>query len=453
MTIAALDYALAARLAGEQILYQRRLNPWAKERRPAQTPPPGAWRWWLIMAGRGFGKSRTGAEFIREEVMEKRMRRVALVGATAADVRDVMVEGGSGLLAVCARYGFHPVYEPSKRKITFPNGAIAKTYSAEEPDRLRGPAHDGAWVDEVAAWENAKDPWDQLQFGLRLGQNPRGIATTTPRPVPIIKDLVAQQSIRYDDAGNPVPTDDPLLAAVTMTTGSTYDNRANLAPAFMDQIIRRYEGTRLGRQEINAELLLDVPGALWTLAVIEESRLRTIDASIELQRIVIGVDPAASDGEEASETGIVVAAIDPRQDGYVLEDVSVRGTPNDWAVAVVDAYDRWNADRIIAEANNGGLMVAQTLRTVRPSLPITLVHASRGKLTRAEPVAALYEQRRVHHLGSFPQLEDQMTSYDGTGDSPDRMDALVWALTDLMVGHSDGEVDPHVFTAFSDLPR
>jgi predicted phage terminase large subunit-like protein len=370
------------------------------------------------MAGRGFGKTRTGAEFIREEVTAGRMKRIALVAPTAADARDVMVEGESGLLAVCDRYGFRPLYEPSKRRLTWSNGAKAWTYSADEPDRLRGPQHDGAWSDEIAAWQYPES-WDMLQFGLRLGINPRQIATTTPRPVPVVKDLLAQQE----------------SGTVVVTSGSSYENAENLAPAFVDQIIRRYEGTRLGRQEINAELLTDVPGALWTLALLDEHRLR--EAPV-LQRIVIGVDPAASDGEGSAETGIVVAGKGSDGHGYVLEDVTLAGSPNEWARAVVAAYQRHKADRVVAEINNGGAMVEHTLRTVDRKLPITVVHASRGKITRAEPVAALYEQGKVHHVGAHIALEDQMTTYDGSGESPDRMDALVWALTDLLLGPRPG---------------
>jgi len=446
------DIAAAVATATLRLVHLRDNDPWHQQRRADQTPPPGDWRWWLLMAGRGFGKTRTGAEFVREEIMERRARRVALVGATAADVRDVMIEGESGLIEVCRRHGLKTYYEPSKRKVTFANGAVAKTYSAEEPDRLRGPQHDLAWADEVAAWENGKDTWDQLQFGLRLGLNPRGIATTTPRPVPVVKDLMAQRTIYYDDEGVAQETDDPMKAVVVVTSGSTYANIKNLPPAFAAQIIRRYEGTRLGRQEIQGELLLDVPGALWTYDMVEGNRVMQGPDDLDWQRIVIGVDPAVTNTEESSETGIVVAGVGLDTHGYVVEDLSLRGSPLEWAHAVVEAYDRWQADRVIAEVNNGGLMVEQTLRTVRPNLPITLVRASRGKITRAEPVAALYEQQRVHHVGGFPQLEDQMTSYDGTGESPDRMDALVWAMTDLMIGHGNGEIDPAILLAFSGMP-
>jgi phage terminase large subunit-like protein len=418
-------------------LLRRRLSPdpWFGvdgAARTSQQPPPGDWRTWLILAGRGWGKTATGAHWIRREVMQGRARRVALVGSTAADVRDVMVEGISGLLSACRDAGFGARYESSRRRVVFENGAIAMLFSAEEPDRLRGPQHELAWSDELAAWDDF-DTWDQLQFGLRLGSNPRQIVTTTPRPVKVVKDLVSEST-------------------TVMTRGTSYENRENLAPAFFHEILKRYEGTRLGRAEIEGELLDDVPGALWTYAMIEQSRVQQGPDDLDWQRIVIGVDPAATNSDESSETGVVVAGVGFDTHGYVLEDLSLRGSPLEWAEAVVGAFDRWRADRVIAEANNGGLMVEQTLRTVRPSLPITLVHASRGKITRAEPVAALYEQQHVHHVGGFPRLEDQMTSYDGTGESPDRMDALVWALTDLMVGHSSGEIDPFLRAAF-DLPR
>jgi phage terminase large subunit-like protein len=347
-----------------------------------------------------------------------------------------MVEGESGLLAVCDRYAFRPKYEPSKRRLTWPNGAMATTYSADEPDRLRGPQHDGFWADEVAAWDRP-EAWDMLQFGLRLGMNPRGVATTTPKPVRVVRDLLDQQRD----------------GTVVVTAGSTYDNAPNLAPAFLAQIVRRYEGTRLGRQELLGELLLDVPGALWTAVQIDTDRVADAPLLERMTRVVVGVDPAASANEDSDETGIVVAAVAEDGDGYVLTDATLRATPLEWARRVVDAFDQWQADRVVAEANNGGLMVAQTLHTVRPSLPITLVHASRGKLPRAEPVAALYEQHRVHHVGLFPELEDQMTSYDGSAKvSPDRMDALVWALSELMVDAPPDELDPAMILAWDDLP-
>lgn len=344
--------------------------------------------------------------------MAGRMRRVALVGATSADVREVMVEGPAGILAVCDRAGFGVRYEPSRRQLTFANGAIAKTYSAEEPDRLRGPEHDGAWSDEIAAWKLI-DAWDNLQFGLRIG-NPRQVATTTPRPVKLVRDLLDLQ-------------DDGI---VVLTGGSTYENVDNLAPAFIERIVRRYEGTRLGRQELEAELLTDIPGALWTLGLIDAGRVRVAPT---LARVVVGVDPAASDGEDAAETGIIVAGKGVDGHGYVLADLTISGSPLVWARQAVAGYRTYKADRVVAEVNNGGAMVEYTLQTVDERLPVKQVRASRGKLTRAEPIAALYEQGLVHHVGAFPALEDQLTDYDGTGVSPDRLDAAVWALTDLML--------------------
>ena len=386
------------------------------EARPAQTPPDGNWRTWLVMAGRGFGKTRTGAEWLTEEVQAGRMRRVAVVAPTAADARDVMVEGESGLLAVGTRRLFRPTYEPSKRRLTWPNGAIGTLYSADEPERLRGPQHDGAWADEIGVWRYP-DAWDQLQFGLRLGTDPRQVATTTPRPTALVRSLIAR--VGQD---------------VEMTGGTTRDNAANLAPAFLDQIITRYEGTRLGRQEIGGELLTDTPGALWTLAMIDAARLPA-DTILPLTRIVVGIDPAVSTGEDSDETGIIVAGIDAAGHGYVLEDLTGRYSPNEWATIAVSAFDRWQADRIIAERNNGGQMVEYTIRTVRRNAPVTTIHASRGKIARAEPVAALFEQGKVSHVGAFPALEDQMTTFvpDIVTQSPDHLDAMVYALSDLMV--------------------
>lgn len=286
--------------------------------------------------------------------------------------------------------------------------------------------------DEVGAWKRP-EAFDMLQFGLRLGADPRQVVTTTPRPTKLVRSLLASPE-------------------TVVTRATTWDNAANLAPAFLDRIVRRYEGTRLGRQELAGELLTDVPGALWTLARIDADRVADAPPDYDIARVVVGIDPAATAGEEASETGIVVAATDRAGDGYVLDDASLRGTPLEWARAAIAAFDRFRADRVVAEANNGGLMVEQTLRTVRPNLPVTLVYASRGKVTRAEPVAALYEQGRVHHVGAFPALEDQMTTYDGSGDSPDRMDALVWAMTDLLVGIEGADLDPALAGAFVGLP-
>lgn len=423
-------YAEAMAAAAARLTRIRGADPWAEQRRPSQVPPDWEWRHWLIMAGRGFGKTRTGAEWVRDQVMNHGARRVALVAATAADYRDVMIEGESGLLEVCNRYGIAVKWEPSKRKLTFPNGAIAKCYSSEKPKRLRGPQHDRYWADEPAAWENALDTWDNLQFGLRLKgrEDPKGVLTTTPKPVPIVRAILAQKR-----------TPDRPHGTVAVTTGTTYENVENLADAYKDEIIGRYEGTRLGRQELLGELLEDTPGALWRWAMIEETRVAFPPPF--LQRIVIGVDPKTGTPEDrpgfedvpGSETGIIAVGIDSLGDGFVLEDTSIDGTPLEWATAVVNTYRKWKADRIVAEANQGGAMVESTIRQVDANVPITLVHASRGKLTRAEPVAAKYEQKKMHHVGAYPRLESQMTTYDGSGDSPDRMDAMVWAVSDLMV--------------------
>ena len=385
---------------------------WSVWRRPKQTTPPGDWRVWLILAGRGFGKTRTGAEFVREQVNAGRYSRIALVGATAADVRDTMIEGESGLLAVFPP-DQRPRYEPSKRRVTFHNGATASAFSADEPDRLRGPNHDLAWADELAAWRYV-DAWDQLMLGLRLGDHPRVVVTTTPRPTALIRRLA-----RSDDG------------TVHATTGSTYENAANLAADFIAEMRRRYEGTRLGRQELEAQILDDVEGALWDRVAIDETR--TTDTP-PLRRIVVAIDPAVTSGENSDETGIIVAGVAQNGDAYILDDRTMRASPNDWASAAVAAYHRHKADLIVAEANQGGDLVENVLKAVDPRVPVHLVRASRGKRTRAEPVAALYEQRRAHHVGFFPELEDQLCSWvPDVGSSPDRLDALVWALTDLVV--------------------
>lgn len=378
-----------------------------------QLPPPGDWRVWLVLAGRGAGKTRAGAEWVRAEVESGRRGRWALVGPTAADVRDVMVEGESGLLRLAPPW-CRPHYEPSKRRLTWPNGAVATTFSAEDPDQLRGPNIDGAWCDELAAWTQLEATWNMLQFTLRRGDDPRAVVTTTPRPLKLLRDLIAS------------PT-------TAVTKGRTYDNAANLAPAFLAQIVAKYEGTRLGRQELDAEMLEDSDGALWSREQLEALRM-TPPAPEPLGRIVVAVDPAVSSGAHADETGIVVCgASEDGQRAYVLADHSLRGSPHAWARAAVRAYHRWRADRIVAESNQGGEMVETTIHTIDANVPVTLVHASRGKWVRAEPCAALFEQRRVFLVGTFPQLEDQLVLWEPGESSPDRLDAMVWALTDLML--------------------
>jgi phage terminase large subunit-like protein len=388
--------------------------------RPEQITPEGDWDIWLIMSGRGWGKTRTGAEWVKEQVA-KGYRRIALIGETAADARDVMVEGVSGILSVYPE-AERPLYEPSKRRLTWPNGAVATTFNATEPDQLRGPQFDLAWCDELAKWRYARETWDQLSFGLRLGDHPRVLVTTTPRPVELVKAIVAGTE-----------------GKVHITRGATMDNKSNLAAKFLERIQLRYEGTRLGRQELRGEILGDIPNALWTYGQIEASRVRTHDP---LGRIVVAIDPAVSNTENSDDHGIIVAGIHARtQEAYVLEDASMGGTPMQWARRAVNLYDQYQADAIVIEVNQGGDMVAQTLRSVRNNVRIKEVRATRGKHIRAEPIASMYEQGRVHHVGSFPALETQMTQmttfgYEGDG-SPDRVDALVWAMTDLfpaMVG-------------------
>ena len=393
---------------------------WAGVRaREEQLPPPGEWRTWLLLAGRGFGKTRTGAEWVRTQVLDHGRRRIALVAPTAADARDVMVEGESGLLNIGPPKD-RPHYEPSKRRLTWANGAIATTYSADEPERLRGPQHDAAWCDEVAAWRYP-EAYDQLLFGLRLGNDPCVVVTTTPKPVKIIRELMADST-------------------TVITRGSSYANRANLPAAFFAQIIKRYEGTRLGRQEIEAEILDDVPGALWTRDLLEELRWPASKPVPDLSRVVVAIDPAVTSGEEADETGIIVAGRDYQGRGYVLDDRSGRYAPIEWAREAVMLYRKYDVDRIVAEVNNGGDMVEATLRMVDENVSFKAVHATRGKVVRAEPIAALYEQKRIFHVGSFPVLEDQQCSFTSdysdrgsAGYSPDRVDALVWAFTELLV--------------------
>lgn len=382
--------------------------PW--NARDKQLLPDGDWSLWLILCGRGWGKNRTLSEGVRTLVESGEYGRLGLIARTAADVRDTMVEGESGILAAFPSPR-RPHYEPSKRRITFENGAIATTYSADEPDRLRGPQHDAIAADEIASWRYI-DTWDMAMLGLRLGKRPIAIALTTPRPIPLLKRLMA----------------DPRTH---LTRGTTYENLNNLAPTFRAQIMSQYEGTRLGRQELEGEILDDMPGALWTRATLEAGRKTKTPPLI---RKVVAVDPAISSGEESNETGIVVAGIGGDGKGYVLDDVTIKATPDGWAKQAISAYHRWEADRIVYEENQGGDMVAHTLRTVEANIPLKAVHASKGKQARAEPVAALYEQDKVHHVGMFGELEDQLCSWVPGDTSPDRLDALVWAFTDLMLG-------------------
>ncbi len=401
-----LEKQKASQLA-EALIYR-----WTLKARPNQLPPLGDWRTWLVLAGRGFGKTRVGAEWVRSQVESGRCSRLALVGPTSADARDVMVEGESGIKAVCPPWN-RPRYEPSKRRLTWPNGAIATMYSADEPERLRGPQHDGAWADEIGSWRYPS-AWDMLMFGLRLGSNPRAVATTTPKPIGLVKELMK------------APT-------THLTRGTTYDNSENLARGFLEGIISKYEGTRLGRQELNAELLEDTPGALWTMITLEACRVTQVP---QMERIVVGVDPSISNNDGSNETGIVAVGKGENGQFYTLEDASMNGSPSEWATAAIATYHKVKADRIVVEVNQGGDMVEHTIRSVAggENIPITKVHATRGKYLRAEPIAAIYEQGRFHHLGFFPDLESQMSSWVPGDTSPDRLDALVWAATDLTRG-------------------
>lgn len=401
---------------------------WPLWARPEQLPPAlsqagRVWLTWLLLAGRGFGKSRTGAEWAREQAKTMPGTHGALVAPTAADARDVMVKA----LLECTPQWEGLSYEPSKRSLRWANGTTATLYSAEEPDRLRGPQHHWAWADEVAAWQYADEVWDMLQMTMRLGDCPRVVATTTPRPVPLVRRLI----------------DDPATA---ITRGSTYDNADNLSPSFLAAVKAHYEGTRLGRQELYAELLLDTPGALWKADEINAHRVKNVPTN--LKRCVVGIDPSGSSHRKSDEAGIITAGLarcgcqgDGRAlHGFVINDSSGVLSPEAWGRAAVAAYRNYKADSILGERNYGGDMVATIIRSIDPSVAFKDIVATRGKAVRAAPIAALYEQGRIHHVGDFPQLEDQMTTYDplNSSISPGRMDALVWAFTELLGGEFVG---------------
>jgi len=386
-----------------------RRTDWAANARPDQLLPTAAdWRTWLILAGRGWGKTRTGAEAVRAWV-DAGYRRIALIAPTAADARDVMVEGESGILAI-HHADERPLYEPSKRRVTWPNGAIATVYSADEPDRLRGPQHDAAWADELAAWRRPDEAWANLQMGLRLGRSPRTIVTTTPRPIPIVRQLVN-------------------ASGTLLTRGRTLDNADNLAPGFLDEILARYQGTRLGRQELEAEILEDTPGAYWSIGLLDRTRVSEVP---ELERIVVAVDPATTAGEKSDFTAIVTVGLGKLDRHlYVLEAQAVKDTPEGWARRVWAAYDRHGASRVIAEQNQGGQMVSSVLRQARPSGLVKLVAATRSKAMRAEPIAHLYELGRAHHMGVHRSLEDQMVVFPVAAEHDDLVDALAHACQEL----------------------
>jgi predicted phage terminase large subunit-like protein len=387
---------------------------WRSVARAEQLSPPGTWTTWVFKGGRGTGKTRSGAEWICERVATG-ARYIHLIAPTAADGRDVLLEGPAGILAISPPH-LRPIYQPSLRKVTWPNGAQALLFSSDEPDRLRGPQCDTLWIDELCAMRTAQDVLDMAMFGLRVGKDPRCLITTTPRPIKCFKLLLARDE-----------------QDVVVTSSSSYANRDNLAPSFFASIVNKYAGTRLGRQELEAELLTDTPGALWHLERIEE--LRVTHGPQSYQRVVVAIDPATTHGPDSDETGIVVVGLAGDGHAYVLDDLSGRYPPEEWARRAIGAYRGNAADRIIGEANNGGDMVETTLRAVDSNIPFTAVYASKGKLARAEPVSALYERGQVHHVGIFGPLEDQMTSYDGSRSaaSPDRLDALCWAIHALQL--------------------
>ena len=381
---------------------------WPLVARPSQLPPPGDWDIWAIITGRRWGKTRTGSQWISEAA--RNCAWMALVAPTAADLRAIMVSGPSGILTVSPPW-WKPVYEPSKRLLTWPNGSRAYLMSADRPDRLRGGGYERLWCDEFAAWSHAKEAWELLDMTLSEGrQKPKTLITSTPKPLPILRSILTD------------------FATVTVR-GSTYENRANLAPGYLERMQRQYEGTRIGRQELHGELLDDVEGALWLYGWIADNR---VAQAPELERVVVAIDPAVTHGPDSDETGLCVAGRGIDGDFYVLHGAGYRLSPDGWATKAIGLFDHHEADRVIGERNNGGEMVEATLRQIRPDLPITTIHASRGKRVRAEPVVALYEQGRVHHVGIHQTLEDQMVAFTGAaGDEDDQVDALVYAVAEL----------------------
>lgn len=389
---------------------------WRFWARPNQLPPDGEWFLWLLLAGRGFGKTRTGAEWIRQRVKDG-ARLITLIAQDPADARDVMIEGESGILAVHPE-NERPTYEPSKRLVTWENGAVARVRSGADPDGTRGLNSDTIWADELGSWKYPRETWDNAMLGLRLG-DPRVCISTTPKPISLVKDLVAR-------AKGP----DGVLV-----TGSTYENRGNLSPAFFRQITEMYEGTDLGQQELYARILDEAENALWTRKIIEANRVRQ-DQVPEMRAIVVGIDPAAKSRKENNETGIIVGGLGTNGHGYVFEDASGRMKPDQWGKKAIELYRKYEANRVVYEDNMGGEMVGHVLGTIDKGVPIKGVTATKGKQVRAEPVQSLYQRGMIHHVGTFQQLEDDMCTwqpYEAALDSPDRIDALVWVFTELMV--------------------
>ena len=423
-------------------------HTWRNHARPEQLAPPGNWQYWLFMAGRGAGKTRAGVEWVREKI-KAGYRHIGLIAPTTDAARKVMVEGSSGILANSFEFDLtnkgyamgRPVYEPSKRQLHWACGATATVYTAEEPERLRGPQHDALWCDELASWphsklrDSASETWDNAMFGLRVGPYPQAMISTTPKPIPLIRELIRQSKGER-------PT-------CVITKASTYQNRPNLAASFFSHIISKYEGTRLGRQELLGDVIEEAEGALWTRETIERARG---EPPREFARTVVAVDPAVSTKVTSSLTGIVVAGIGWDKRGYVLADYSGRYTPHEWATRVMKAWREHGADKIIAEGNQGGDLVRQNLRTVYVNAPLKIVYASHSKQARAEPIAALYEQGKVSHCAAFAELEDQLCTWEplSSDPSPDRLDAMVWALTELMLIEPE---PPIVQPYFFGIPR
>lgn len=409
--------------------------------RPSQMEPEGNhWNTWLFNAGRGAGKTYAGANFVRHRV-KSGDKRIACIAPTKGDVRRVMVEGDSGLLNMCwkgdktykgGKMGY-PLWQPTNNTMTWENGAVATFFSAEDPDRLRGPQFHAFWADEVSSWRNQQEVWDMLQFCMRLGRHPRGMVTTTPKPTKLMRKLLKSPTTH-------------------VTSGSTFDNSANLADTFLAAVTEAYEGTRLGRQELYAEMLEEAEGALWTTdtldKALDESVTDTKEFAKTLRRVIVSIDPATTANEESDMTGIIVAGVDVNGKGYILEDHTGKYSPQGWAAKAVALYYEFGADRIVAEKNAGGDMIRSTLTSEDETVPIRLVHASKGKFARAEPVSALYEQGKVRHVRNLDELETQMRTWSPLGSigSPDRLDAMVWAITDLML---KGTLRPMLKLAYS----
>lgn len=391
---------------------------WPFLARPEQLPPPGDWSTWIYLAGRGAGKTRTGGETCRQWVKEG-YKRLGMIAPTAGDARDVMIEGESGLLNSVSWKGDYdnagqymgiPVYEPSKRRVTWANGAMASLYSADEPERLRGPQHEAIWADELASWTHP-EAWDMAMFGLRIGKHPKTFVSTTPKPVKLLIEILK----------NPY---------TVKTHGTTYDNRDNLAPSFFKQVITKYEGTRLGQQELLGDILEESEQALWARDTLDNTRVKSLPKDLWFKRLVVAIDPATTSKSTSNMTGIVVVGLGSDNHIYVLNDSSGIYSPDEWAKKAIRLYHAWQCDSIVAEVNQGGDMVKHTLRTVE-AIPIQTVRAARAKQARAEPVSALWEQGRAHIVGSMPMLEDQLCQWEplSGAESPDRLDALVWGVT------------------------